>query len=150
VTLINDNVGKVPPEAMPQLEQLARLAGARFVLRDIAYESEAVPGTSLRLKMNWANVGVGRLYRSYTLRFTLLDSLGKVCHESAGKADPGEWLPGEHSVLESVQLPEQLPAGEYRLAVQLADRAGLRRPFLLAIDAPEMGSRYVLGTVRIR
>ena len=38
VTLINDNIGRVPPEAMPQLEKLARLAGARFVLRELAHE----------------------------------------------------------------------------------------------------------------
>jgi len=33
VTFINDYVGKVPPDQMPKLEQLARRAVYRFVLR---------------------------------------------------------------------------------------------------------------------
>ncbi|HEY5915270.1 MAG TPA: hypothetical protein VJA21_32210 [Verrucomicrobiae bacterium] len=45
VTLINDNIGRFPPEAMPQLEKLARLAGARLVLREVAHEKELTPAS---------------------------------------------------------------------------------------------------------
>lgn len=71
VTLINDNIGGVPPQAMPQLQRLARLAGARFVLREREHEGSAQPGTRLDLRMKWANVGVGKLYHAYVLRFFL-------------------------------------------------------------------------------
>ena len=150
VTLINDNVGRVPPEAMPQLQRLARLAGARFVLREVAHEKELDPGAALRLEMKWANVGVGKLYRQYALRCALIDSTGKVCLTTDAKADPRAWLPGEHSVVESVSLPGTLKPGEYSVAVGILDLAGKRRPFLLAIDAPENGGFYSVSTLRVR
>jgi len=150
VTLINDNVGRVPPEAMPQLEKLARLAGARFVLRELAHKKELEAGASLHLESKWANVGVGKLHRQYVLRFSLLDSTGTVCSASDAKADPRAWLPGEHSVTESVPLPRSLKPGEYIVAVAIVDPAGLRRPFLLAIDAPEKGGLYSVSTLRIK
>ncbi len=37
VTFINDNVGKVPTDQMPKLEQMVRRAGYRFVLREISH-----------------------------------------------------------------------------------------------------------------
>ena len=77
VTLINDNIGRVPPEAMPQLEKLARLAGARFVLRELAHEKSVKRGDLLNLRMKWANVGVGKLHRPYALRLFLLDAAGQ-------------------------------------------------------------------------
>jgi hypothetical protein len=149
VALINDNVGRVPPEAMPELKKLARLAGARLVLRDLAHEQELAPGSPLHVEMKWANVGVGRLYRPYTLRFSLVNSSGNVCFTADSKADLRHWFPGEHPVSESLQLPATLQPGEYTLALGITDPAGQHRPFLLAIDAPETDGRYSVGRLSI-
>ena len=150
VTLINDNIGRFPPEALPQLEKLARLAGARLVLREIAHEKKVSPGRQLHLQMKWVNTGVGKLYWPYSLQFTLTDSSGRVCFRAGGKADPRQWLPGEHSFSESLQLPTGLPSAEYALAVGLVDPAGQRRPFLLPIDAPEVDGRYTVSRLTIQ
>ena len=150
VTLINDNIGRFPPEAMPQLEKLARLAGARLVLREVAHEKELTPGSVLHLQMKWANLGVGKLYRPYTVQFTLIDSSGKVCFRTGGEADPSEWLPGEHPVSESLQLPVTIESGEYTLTVGVMDPTGQRRPFRLAIDAPESDGRYSVSRLTIK
>ena len=45
--MINDNFGRVPPEAMPQLEKLARLASYRFVLREVAHDNTVPRGAAL-------------------------------------------------------------------------------------------------------
>jgi hypothetical protein len=150
VTLINDNVGRVPPQEMPQLEKLAQLAGARFVLRELAHQKEVAPGNTLRLQMKWTNLGVGKLYRPYTLQLSLVDFWGKVCFMADAKADPRQWLPGEHQVIESLQLPATLQPGEYTLMVGVIDPGGQRRPFLLAIDAPEHDGRYSVSLVGIK
>ena len=89
-------------------------------------------------------------HQQYVLRFSLLDSTGTVCFTSDAKADPRVWLPGEHSVMESVPLPRSLKPGEYIVAVGIVDPAGLRRPFLLAIDAPEKDGLYSVSTLRIK
>ena len=68
VTLINDNIGRFPPEAAPQMEKLARLAGARLVLREVTHEAEVNRGAALHLEMKWANVRVGKPYYPYAMR----------------------------------------------------------------------------------
>ncbi len=149
VTLINDNFGKVPPEAMGQLDKLARLAGARLVLRELSHEKSVKPGDRVSLKMKWANVGVGKLYRPYVLRFALLDAGGKIAFTADGAADLRRWLPGEFEVSESFAVPADLKAGEYSLALRVVDPSGGRRPFQLAIDAPQADGRYTLSQIGI-
>jgi hypothetical protein len=149
VNLINDNIGRVPPEAMPQLEKLARLAGARFVLRELAHERSVKPGRALKLQMKWANVGVGRLHRPYQLRIFLLDSAGEPAFTATAKSDPRNWLPGPHDLTESWILPGNLKTGDYTLALALVEPGALRPSFRLAIDLPEKNSRYEVGKVRV-
>jgi len=149
VTLINDNVGRVPAEAMPQLQKLARLAGARIVLRELAHEPTVKRGSPLTLQMKWANVGVGKLHRPYALRCFLLDATGQPAFTADAKAEPRDWLPGDHNLAESLSLPSTLNAGEYTLAVALVDPTGPGRPFRLAMDAPEKEDRYEVSKLRV-
>lgn len=150
VSLINDNIGRVPPEAMPQLLKLARLAGARFVLRELAHEQTAAAGSAVKLQMKWANVGVGGLYREYVLRCALVNASGKISAEAILETDPRQWMPGEHDVAAKLALPADLVPGAYTLRLGMMDPAGRRRPFLLAIDAPEDGGWYSVSHLDIR
>ncbi len=149
VTLINDNIGTVPPQAMPQLEKLARLAGARLVLRELSHEKTVRPGGRVSLGMKWANVGVGKLYRPYVARLALVDDAGNAPVAADAKADLRDWLPGEYSVNESMEIPTTANPGEYSLTLSVIDPDGRRRPFLLAIDAPLVNNRYALSRIRI-
>jgi hypothetical protein len=150
VTLINDNIGRVPPEAVPQLERLARLAGARSVLREVTHERTVPRGKPLSLQMHWANVGVGKLYYLYAIRLFLLDSAKQPAATFDAKADPRGWLPGEHNLTESLLVPHELAAGDYTLALTLVDPSGQRPPFRLAISAPERASRYELSRAKVQ
>jgi hypothetical protein len=149
VSMINDNIGRVPPEALPQLQQLARLAGYRFVLREAAHVPAARRGGQLAVDMKWANTGVGKLYRPYKLQVLLLDAAGKAVCTSDAKSEPCDWLPGERAVSETLAIPATLPAGAYTLAVAIVDPAGQRPPLRLAMDAPEQSGRYSIGKVRV-
>lgn len=150
VTLINDNIGAVPPEAMPQLNRLARLAGARFVLRELAHESSVKRGASLQLQMKWANVGVGRLQRDYRLRLDLLDATGQPACSAVAQTEPRTWWPGDHTVSASLPVPAKLEPGVYSIAAMLFDPAGRSRPFRLAMDTPEREGRHELGPVTVK
>jgi len=149
VTMINDNIGKVPPEAMPQLEKLARLAGYRFVLRDLSHPSTVQRGGSLDVKMNWANVGVGKLYRSFDLSLSLRNAAGRAVVIVAN-ADPREWLPGSRDLSASMRIPSNLKPGEYDLEVALTDPARQLAPIKLAIDAPENDGWYLVSHVTVK
>lgn len=149
VTLINDNIGAVPADDMPQLEKLARLAGARLVLREIEHEPSLKRGGTLHLRMKWANTGVGKLQRRHLLRVFLLDADGRPLCSADTAADPRAWLPGEHEFSAAVPLPGTVPAGDHKLALGLFDPDGLRRPFRLAIDVPEKDGRHEVGRIRV-
>ena len=149
VTMINDNLGRFPPEAQPQLEKLARLAGYRFALREAAFAPVARRGTPLAVEMKWANTGVGKLYRPYKLRLLLLDVAGNEVAGADAKTDPRDWLPGERTINETLALPATLPAGNYTLAVALTDVSGLHPPLKLAMAASEQSGRYTIGKVLV-
>jgi hypothetical protein len=148
--LVLDNLGEVPPEALPGLQEIARVAGYRFVLRELVHGQRVRRGGTLRVQMRWANVGVAKLYRPFTLQILLLEPGGEAVFRHAAAADPREWLPGEHPVTETLALPKDLRPGEYGLAVALVDAAGQRPPIRLAIEAPEAEGRYEVGRVRVR
>jgi hypothetical protein len=150
VTLINDNIGRVPPEALPQLEKLARLAGYRFVLRELAHEKTVKRGATLNVTLKWANVGVGKLHRPYGLRLFLLDAGGQPAHLTDAKADPRDWLPGERDVTVPMPVPSRLKAGEYTLALALVDPTHQRRALRLAIECQETEDRYGVSRVKVQ
>jgi hypothetical protein len=145
VTLINDNFGKFPLEALPQLHKLARLSGYRFVLRELSHEPTAKRGADVAMTMKWANVGVGKLYSPFVPRLALLDAAGKPVLTADLKADPRDWLPGEREIVERISIPATLQPGEYALAVTLVDPSQPGRWLRLAMDAPEQHGFYIVG-----
>jgi hypothetical protein len=149
VSMINDNIGRVPPEAMPQLEKLARLAGYRFVLREVAHQKSVPRGAALNVTMKWANVGVAKLYRPFDLRLSLRNAAGQTTISANASADPREWLPGERDVAALMQIPASLEPGDYTLAVALIDPSNRGRPLNLAMDAPAKEGWYLVSQVRV-
>jgi hypothetical protein len=150
VTVLNDNVGKVPPDKMPQLYKLAKLAGARFVLNEMNHVKSIKAGSDLTVSMKWVNTGVGKLYQPYNLRFFFTDSKNNVVFTADGQCDPKTWLPGEQNITESFQIPGSTKKGTYKLAIALVDKSGRRTPFRLAINVPEKDGRYLLSEINIK
>jgi hypothetical protein len=99
--------------------------------------------------MKWANVGVGKLHHSYALRLYLLNRTGQPILTAEAKADPRDWLPGEHSVSESIPIPAALETGDYVIALALVDPSAHRRPWQLALDAPGSEGRYEISKVKV-
>lgn len=149
VTVIHDNLGRVPPQALPRLLELARRAGARFVLREIVHPAAVRPGTALPLTLTWANTGVGRMPRAYRLHLALADAAGRRVTETQAPADPQQWLPGEHTVEAGLPVPATLAAGEYAVLVALLDPTGRGRPWRLALEAPEQDGWYRATPVHV-
>ena len=149
VTMINDNLGPVPPEVMPQLEKLARLAGYRFVLHEVTKPKTVHAGDSVSLEMEWENVGVGKLYTAYTLKVELTNPNHQVVAETNVATDPRDWLPGKFSVATSLRLPTDLAVGEYFINLGIFDAAGHRAALRLAMDAPEDKNWYTVGKLSV-
>jgi hypothetical protein len=150
VTYINDNLQAVPAARMPDLEKLARLAGYRFVLRELRHDPVVRRGAALTVAMQWANVGVGRLYRSYPLSLARLDERGTPVCQVQAKADPRGWLPGAITISESLPIPATVAPGVYSLALALIDPQTGKPAIQLAIDAPEAQRLYRVSRVTVR
>ena len=151
VTFINDNVGKVPPDQMPKLERIGRRAGYRFVLRDVSHPDSLARGETLTVNMKWSNVGVGKLYRRYSLVLYLLDAKGELASRQVqADVDPTRWLPGDQSVAASLPVPANLQAGQYTLGLALLDPATEKPAIRLAIDAPQTDRLYRVSAVRVK
>jgi hypothetical protein len=148
VTFVNDNLDALPPEEMPRFMKLARLAGYRFVLREVSHAARVPPNGSLHLTMQWANVGVARLYNAFPLELYLLEAEGRVAARGRARADAREWLPGEHRAEESMPVPGDLKPGVYTIGVAFVDQEG-KPAIKLPIDAPETGGIYRLSRVTI-
>jgi hypothetical protein len=148
VTLINDNVGKVPEEEMPKLRELARRSGYRFVLREASYAPTVRRGERVEVRMRWSNVGVGKLYRNFPLELYLVGHDGTVAAEARVPSDPRTWLPGDHECRGEIAVPRGVTPGEYGVGVAMVDSEG-RPAIRLATEAPEMGLVYRVGQVRV-
>ena len=150
VTYINDNVGKVPPADWPKIEKLARLAGYRFVLREVTYAPTGRVGEALAVRMSWENAGVGKMYRKHPVVLYLLDGQGKIaCEKKQDAIDPREWLPGQHTATAELKLPAGLAKGPYTLAVALVDETTGKPAIALACTAPHEARIYRVGRVEV-
>ncbi len=151
VTFINDNLGKVPEDQMHELEKLARLAGYRFVLREVSHAAEIKPGGQLKVRMEWSNVGVGRLIRRHPMVLYLLDSDGKIATSAPqAEVDVSAWLPGDHQAVGVVEVPASLEPGEYTLAVGLVDPETKKPAIRLAVEVAAPGRLHQISGVRVR
>jgi len=149
VTVINDNIGKVPPEKMEQIEKMSKFAGARFVLNELDHPESVKRGSALDLDLKWTNFGVGKVYKEYLIRFYLLDSENKVVFASDGKSDPRSWFPGEISIQESILIPERIKKGAYKIALALENKVNDQPAFRLSIDVPETNGMYILSKIEV-
>jgi predicted GH43/DUF377 family glycosyl hydrolase len=150
VTIINDNIGKVPAEKMSQIDKLSRLSGARFVLNEISHQESVRLGSPLKVNMNWTNSGAGKVYKSYILKFFLLSELNEIVFEDSFNTDPSDWMPGEIMIQEEFQIPASLKKGTCKIAIALASTRGDQPPFKLAFDVKPVNGLYILSKVKLR
>jgi hypothetical protein len=100
-------------------EEIQKRLGYRLVLQEATFPSGARPGELIPLSWKLVNEGFAAPLNPRPL-FLVLDGPVTVNLLLEG-IDPRTWLPGEHQISTSVQLPPDLPAGEYRLALWLPD-----------------------------
>ena len=148
VSLINDNIGAVPPEAMAKLQELTQRAGYRFVLREASYAKEVRRGMPLTVRMKWSNVGVAKLYAKYGLELSLLDAQGKIVTHALTAVDPRSWLPGAVTCEGTVEIGAGVQPGVYGIGLALVDPSG-RPAIRLAIEHPNVDLRYRIGEVAV-
>lgn len=99
--------------------EIQKRLGYRLVLEESTFPDAAQPGGTLTLSWKLRNEGFAAPLNPRPL-FLVLDGPKNITLPLEG-IDPRTWLPGQWELSTSIQLPSDLPAGEYRLALWLPD-----------------------------
>jgi hypothetical protein len=151
-SFINNKGAKIPEGAPHRVEVEAALLklGYRLVLRSLSHESSVKLGGPLAINAIWDNVGVAPPYHSFQLQVRLspVDGCAEPVVLTSG-ADVRTWLPGQHQVADTFQLPSTLTPGNWRLSVGVTGTPGV--PMLrLAIEGRDAEGWYPVSEFEVK
>mgnify|MGYP001240467252 CR=1 FL=1 len=143
-----NNKGTIVPEPWKhKVSRWVEKMGYRFELRKLTYDSEARAGADLSIEALWANVGVAPIYNRYPLVVRLVGR--DRTYRLASREDIREWLP-DRDILwkERLELPSDLPAGEYELEIGIETGVEEIGTVRLAIEGIR-GGYYPMGMLSV-
>jgi Domain of unknown function (DUF4832) len=141
-SVINNKSAPLPnaESVRPELERFLRRLGYRLVIKELKHSAPVPAGGKLELTMKWQNIGSAPCYKPYRVAYRLANQNGysKVV---VSNVTVNHWLPGSMDlftdeffkepkdlptgdvadVTDTITLPDDLPAGQYTLAVAVVD-----------------------------
>lgn len=132
------------------IEQFLKTIGYRFRLDSVAYDSSALPGSSLRMRMIWVNEGVAPFYFNWSLELSLSDASGSIRSSAIANVDIRTWLPGSHTTVADLPLPAGLDEGEYSVCVSVLDPDTHKPGLEFAMKGKRQDGRYAVGRISIK
>jgi len=167
---INNKSAPLPEgeDVREEIKRFLRRLGYRFVLRELRHPKQARPGDSLALAMKWQNVGSAPCYRPYRLAYRLTNEHG-YSKTFIGGATVEKWMPGTVetfteeflreppdlplgeivNLTDLVTLPEQMPAGQYNLAVRIVGERSTEPVVKIAIKGRTQNGWHLLSSLAI-
>jgi hypothetical protein len=152
-----------------ELRNFLRRLGYRLVLSELSHPAQLKPGAkTLAITTKWRNVGSAPCYRPYRVAYRLTGPDGRHT-VAAGGATVNTWLPGSvtlfdeafqkeppdlppgssHDVVDQITLPDDMPEGEYALAVAIVGEASNKPVVRLAIEGLQSDGWYPLSTLNV-
>jgi hypothetical protein len=139
---LNNKSAPLPDDATvrPEVERFLRRLGYRLVLRELRHPAEVRAGEPLDVAMTWQNTGSAPCYRPYRVACRLADDAGRG-RTFVSAIAVNRWLPGSIPLFDEgffkepkdlpdgepvaatqrLEVPGDLPAGSYSLAVAIVD-----------------------------
>jgi hypothetical protein len=108
------------------MEDIKRRLGYRLQLITGIFRTEAQPGQSISLSLQFQNVGFASPYNPRGMELVLRHSVtGKKYYvELSRDTDLRQWLPGTNQIVNfQISLPSNIPLGSYDLLLNLPDPA---------------------------
>jgi uncharacterized protein DUF4832/uncharacterized protein DUF4874 len=108
------------------IEEIKRQLGYRLALVSGVFRTEAQPGQTIPLTLNFTNGGFAAPYNPRGIELILrhTGTGKKYFAELSRDADARRWLPGaNYAVSAQLSLPPDIPLGEYELLLNLPDPA---------------------------
>ena len=147
ISSFNAKSSPVPGDWEPHVARWLNRMGYRFVLRKFTFPQRVKVGENMPFTSWWENKGVAPCYH----RFPLAILLSNPEHEKIliTAADIRAWLPGDNLYDASIQIPENLQAGEYELSIGLLDESGKYPKVKLAIEGMNAQGWYPMGIIKV-
>ncbi|MHB8654865.1 MAG: DUF4832 domain-containing protein [Terriglobia bacterium] len=147
VSSVNIKSSAIPPQWKNEFDDFQRKMGYRFILRRIEYPRIVHAGKMMPVHMWWLNAGVAPVYREYRLALQINSPAGRSVLRVP--VNIRKWLPGDAVFDGTLNVPETLKPGEYRLRVGMLD-PGTETPAIhLAIAGQQPDGWYDLGAIVI-
>ncbi|MEN6428001.1 MAG: right-handed parallel beta-helix repeat-containing protein [Phycisphaerales bacterium] len=158
----------ISDEVRPEVERFLRRLGYRLVLRELKHPRQAQAGATLLIEAKWQNVGSAPCYRPYRVAYRLANDNG-YAKTLVGSVTVEKWMPGSVelfteefmkqppdlppgeavSVADRIALPEDLPAGQYNLAVGIVGEDSTEPIVQLAIKGRSRDGWYPLSRLTV-
>jgi hypothetical protein len=129
------------------IETMKRRLGYRLLLQDATFKRQVATGAPLEVEANLINVGWAAPFNARSVRLMLIPAAGGAakscpaegapagCESVSAAADPRTWLPDARHTISGVIPTGKLPAGEYYLALEMAD------PLITKVNVTDDGIR---------
>lgn len=150
VSVFNGKSSPVPSAWRPKVDAWLKKIGYRFVLARLSHTNDVVRGGQMQLNASWINRGVAPAYRPWPVLYRLRNSSGATVARWRSSADVRRWLPGSHSVQDTVQIGATVPAGTYYLDVAILNESATEPLVQLAIAGKRADLWYAVSQVRVR
>ena len=147
ISSYNSKGTTVPYEWKDSVKRWLMKMGYRFEIRKFTYESNVKKGQKLPVRILAANVGVAPIYQSYPLVIRLRNN--NINFSFQLQEDIRAWLPDMDILCkEEIELPKDLPSGEYIIEVGIETGIKEIGNIKLAITKEEDGY-YPMGIISI-
>ncbi|MCR5720014.1 MAG: DUF4214 domain-containing protein [Lachnospiraceae bacterium] len=130
------------------IDRLLKTIGYRYVIKETTHPDCASADTVITVDMDWENKGIAPFYFDWKVKVGLANDNGVVT-SSVVNDDIREWLPGDIDVKANLEIPADLPNGDYKVVVGIIDPATDKPGVNLAIDGKRADGWYELDTLTI-
>lgn len=103
------------------MDNIKRNLGYRFVLQSAVLPDNVVKGSSMTITLNITNRGYASPYNKRPAQLLLRNAKTGEVKSIDLAADVRRWYSGDVKVTESVAIPQDFPAGDYEMLLNLPD-----------------------------
>jgi len=128
---------------------IQKVMGYNYAIEKVARVENITAGNDTTINFVVNNEGVAPFYYDWPLEFSLINDNGDVVYTKTTGSGITNWLPGRTSVDAKLFVSNAVPAGEYTLAIAIADKDSKEPAVRLAMEGGREDLRYPLYKINL-
>ena len=151
VTGLNNGTESFPEPWWDKLMEFEKKMGYRFAIKEFRHPDRTHAGKSMLIDMTWANEGVAPIYYNYPLALQFKPVKGGDPIVVDLGVDTRSWMPSEAIPMQlNLDIPPEMPAGEYEVGVALLDPNTMNPGIKLANEGLQEDGWYRFSRITIK